>query len=105
MNLPSPNDQLGIYIINSGIANGVIPRYVFIYNSNNVLIDNVKVSPLTMTILIHRSTPYPDGLNVGKEAYFTDLILDDPDLPLTGTYILRIITENGSGFNYVYHVK
>jgi hypothetical protein len=45
--IPRPYDQLGIYIINSGLANGVKPSNVFIYNSNNVLIDYVPASQLT----------------------------------------------------------
>lgn len=98
----SPNYQLGFYIINNGIANGVVPRYVLIFNSNNVMIDNVEVSPSSMTAIDSPYSPYPDGLNVGKEAYFT-VDTDDIALPPgTGTYILRIVTENGSGFDYVY---
>jgi hypothetical protein len=102
--LPSqPNYQLGVYIINNGLANAIIPRYFYIYSPTNVLIDNFEVSPLTMTTIDLPITTYPEGLNVGKEAYFT-IDLDDPGL-LPGTYNLRIVTENGSGFDYEFTIQ
>jgi len=103
--IPSTPDQLKIYIINSGIENAVIPRYVFIYNSNNVLIDYVTASQLKKI-----DSPYPTitgGLNVGKEAYFTaDLLHSNGggkfSLSSPSTYLLHIVTENGAGFDYVF---
>jgi hypothetical protein len=89
----STSNQLTVYVINSGLSNGVTLDRLYLWNSANRPIGTYNI------IQLHRTSNGTaiSRLNKGDEGYFT--VTPSPSLS-SGYYTLRIVTGSGRNFDY-----
>ena len=94
VNYSSVNNQLSVFVINSGLSNGVTLDRLYLWNSANQPIGSYGIGQLYR---IGANTPIStNSLNKGEEGYF--VIGPKPQLS-SGYYTLRIVTGSGRNFD------
>jgi len=94
VNYSSANNQLTVYVINSGLSNGVTLDRLYLWNSTNQPIGSYNIGQLYR--ISDGTAISMNSLNKGDEAYFT--ITPSPKLS-SGYYTLRIVTGSGRNFD------
>ena len=94
VNYSSANGQLTIYVINSGLSNGVTLDRLYLWNSSNQPIGTYNIGQLYQ---IGTGTAISmNSLNSHDEGFFTVAL--SPKLS-SGYYTLRIVTGSGRNFD------
>ncbi|MGA2680945.1 MAG: hypothetical protein ABSF44_04000 [Candidatus Bathyarchaeia archaeon] len=94
VNYSSANDQLTVYVVNSGLSNGVTLDRLYLWNSSSQPIGTYNIGQLYR--ISDRTAISMNSLNKGDEGYFT--VKPSANLS-SGYYTLRIITGSGRDFD------
>jgi hypothetical protein len=92
----SANNQLTLYIINSGLSNSLSLTRLYLWNSANQLIGTYPISNVYQTSTTKLLTA--NTLPKGMEAYFNVTITPALKTPPETYYTIRL--ETGSGRNF-----